>query len=127
RAVMQLAQSKKVTLVRMVIPVHGLGDLRRGSEQGPIGPGGKRRRILHECHREQTACADQKNTSGEHKKPPEFTNASGGLATYSCVFRPHRRATVAGQGWLAGPKPSLDAQRNIKTLTTTCKGSSPRV
>ena len=34
----------------------------------------------------------------------------GGLATYCCPFGPHRRATVAGQGWLAGPSGPLRMQ-----------------
>src|SRR4051812_115736 len=29
--------------------------------------------------------------------------------SYCCPSGPHRGATVAGQGWLAGPKPPLDA------------------
>src|SRR3954468_20470288 len=31
----------------------------------------------------------------------------GEASIYCCPSGPHRRATVAGHGWLAGPKPSL--------------------
>src|SRR5262245_49444589 len=38
-------------------------------------------------------------------------HASGGLATYCCPCGPHRRATVAGLGWLAGPSGPLRMQK----------------
>ena len=44
------------------------------------------------------------------KKPSKLHTHLEGWTTYCCPFGPHRRATVAGQGWLAGPKPSLDAK-----------------
>jgi hypothetical protein len=44
--------------------------------------------------------------------------------TYCCLIAGHIVVTtVAGQGWLAGPKPSLDAMRHLTNRGSLIKGS----
>ncbi|WP_457154238.1 hypothetical protein [Mesorhizobium sp. P5_C1] len=58
-----MADSQQIALLATVIPEHGLGDLRRGREQGLAGPTNERSRVLDERRCEQAACSDQKTTS----------------------------------------------------------------
>ena len=46
-------------------------------------------------------------------------------ACSACIGR--RRATVAGQGWLAGPKPSLDAEERLTDDGTAPDGKRKKV
>src|SRR5262245_21135716 len=59
-------------------------------------------------------------------KPPELTRIWRDCRLTVARRGPHRRATVAGQGWLAGPKPSLDAVRWLASTFPSCKRLVPR-
>ena len=82
-------------------------------------------RLVDERRRQQASCPNQKPSTIEHGCSPSFAHASESKDLLLPAWATSSFTTVAGQGWLAGPKPSLDAFERVATGGSAIKPFSP--
>ncbi len=66
-------------------------------------------------------CATPRDVLKNHKRSPSFAHASESKDQLLPAWATSSFTTVAGQGWLAGPKPSLDAFTHVAIAASAIK------